>query len=672
MINTQDDAGVSLSHLWRTLTGGGLVFLSQSEEPHDRLEQRKLPGQVRRAYESGQTMHGSVHDGALWWVVHEAESEASRLSCIAWSSVEGPWGELLTSWTELLSRIAARTQEADELTKALVSSWDRLTLLYELMQIAGETEDLSLMLESVVRLLAQVATARDVFLVLREKETSINVTASGDPLPQPEVLFESAVLTQRPVTLAELHRALREANSPLARMKDLLVAGILTEEGHVGILGLLDPLENNFDANDVQLVASVAEQVSALIQAEKARARRAEQTLLEHELAIAAEIQSSLLPDRLPELAGLELAVMLEPARQVGGDFYDVTRTADGDHLLMLADVSGKGSPAALLTALLHTAFHAEAAHSDDPAVLLSNVNELLYHDLDKAGTFITAFVVKFNLPRQEFVYASAGHVDAAYWQHDRQAVFFLPATGLPLGIEKRGEYRARSAEIAEGNALWVYSDGITEARNERGTLVGGSGLADLVDAVYSAPVQRQIDCLRRYLHIFTGGKAPEDDMAAVIVRAVRREDQACHAIPFVLPATLESIYDFVEQMRLGFPGRSAGNLDLPQSVLDDVSLAFSEVASNQVEHAYADGDGVILGRFEANPMRVEVHLFDQGLPFDPDEVGLPLIDAEDPPERGYGLRLAFGLLDVCEVERLHGRKNHWQLVKKISEKMEP
>jgi serine phosphatase RsbU (regulator of sigma subunit)/anti-sigma regulatory factor (Ser/Thr protein kinase) len=661
----------SLNHLWQTLTGGGIVSLYWGTDPPEQLAGRELPEQVQIAFRNGQPLDGAVLAGALWWVVLEDSSEDSQFAFIAWSPAEGPWGELLSLWAKLLVRIEAGTREAEELTRALVSSWDRLTLLYELMQIAGESEDLSHMLKSVVRLLAQVTSARDVFLVLLEEGTSINVTASGDPLPQPEILYERAVLAGRPITLAELSRSLREADSPLAKLNDLLVAGIPAEGGPIGILGLLGPLEGNFDANDIQLVASVAEQVGALIQAEKSRASQAEQKLLEHELAIAAEIQGSLLPDRFPEISGLELMVMFEPARQVGGDFYDVAKTAEGDQLFMLADVSGKGSPAALLTALLHAAFHAEAAHSNDPGILLANINKLLYHDLDKSGAFITAFVVKFPVASQEFVYASAGHVDAAYWEHEREAVFFLPATGLPLGIDRQGDYRSRSAGIMEGNALWIYSDGITEARGRDGSLVGGSGLADLIDAVYPAPVEKQVHSLRRYLDIIRGGEPLEDDMAAIVIRAVVREDQLDPVIPFVLSASPDSTHAFVDQIRRGFPEREGGSLDLPQGLLDDVALAVSEITSNQVEHAYPEGGGVILGRFAAGPTHVEVHLYDHGPFFDPDEIGLPLVDAEDPPERGYGLRLAFGVLDVCEVERQQGRKNHWRLVKQISEKME-
>lgn len=648
-----------------------MVGLPLGRDLPEQLAGQEVPEQVRAAYRNGRPLDGEILGGAIWWVVLDDYSEDPGFAFIAWSSVEGPWGELLGSWADLLVRIEAGTREAEELTRALVSSWDRLTFLYELMQIAGESEDLSKLLKSVVGLLAQVTSARDVFLVLLGEGVGINVTSSGEPLPQPEILFERAVLAERPITLAELSRTLREADSPLAKLNDLLVACIPGEDGPIGILGLLGPLEGNFEANDIQLIASVAEQVGALIQAEESRASQAEQKLLEHELAIAAEIQGSLLPNRFPEIAGLELSVMFEPARQVGGDFYDVAKTAEGDQLMMLADVSGKGSPAALLTALLHAAFHAEAAHSNDPGLLLANINKLLYHDLDKAGAFITAFVVKFPLASQEFIYASAGHVDAAYWEQDRESVFFLPATGLPLGVDRQVEYRSRSAGIKEGNALWIYSDGITEARGRDGSLVGGSGLADLIDAVYPAPVEEQVHSLRTYLDIIRGGEPLEDDMAAIVLRAVVPEASLGPVIPFVLAASPESTHAFVDQIRQGFPEREGESLDLPQGLLDEVALAVSEITSNQVEHAYPEGGGVILGRFAVSPMHVEVHLFDHGPFFDPDEIDLPLVDAEDPPERGYGLRLASGVLDVCEVERLHGRKNHWRLVKQISEKME-
>lgn len=114
--------------------------------------------------------------------------------------------------------------------------------------------------------------------------------------------------------------------------------------------------------------------------------------------------------------------------------------------------------------------------------------------------------------------------------------------------------------------------------------------------------------------------------------------------------------------------GSNAG-IELEQDDLDDVALAVSEIASNQVEHAYEGKQGILLGRFVATQRRIEVHLFDRGIAFDPAEAGLPVVDEENPPERGYGLRLAFGLLDVCEVERSDAGRNHWRLVKEISGK---
>jgi serine phosphatase RsbU (regulator of sigma subunit)/anti-sigma regulatory factor (Ser/Thr protein kinase) len=656
----------SLHRLWNVMTGGGLEFLSEGDKPPERMHERALPEGVREAYQGGKQMDGHVLDGALWWVVRDSSSKESKNACIAWSTVEGPWGELLEGWTALLGRIESEKQLTDELTRALVNSWDRLTLLYELMQIAGEPRDLSWMLQSVVALLAQIASARDVFLVLREGGTTSTVTASGNPLSQPQVLMEQAAGTDRPLTLAELHRDLREVESPLAQADDLLVTSLTAGDVHFGVIGLLDPEEGNFDANDVQLIASVAEQVASLIQAEKSRAARAEQKLLEHELSIAAQIQSSLLPDTLPKLPGLEIATLLEPARQVGGDFFDVATSAQGEPLLLLADVSGKGSPAALLTALLHAAFLAEAAHSEEPGALLTRLNILLYRDLDKAGAFITAFLVKFDSARDEVVYASAGHVDAAYWQDGPQAVVFLPATGLPLGVERQGEYRSRTIGMPAGNALWIYSDGVTEARGADGGLFGGSGLANLIQAVHPARVDAQLRLLQECLEIFHGEATFEDDIAVALIRSVKDEDLKYHVKPFVLPATMDAVHDLVGRLREGRMLEVYGEIDVSQEVMDDIALAVSEIASNQVEHAFAGAQGIILGRIVASQSRIEVHLFDRGVAFDPEAADLPVIDAEEPPERGYGLRLALGLLDTCEVERSEAGRNHWRLIKKI------
>ena len=407
--------------LWQSLTDGGLCVITEGGSSPQSLRGKKLPVAVRRAVRENASLEPLETRGMFWWVISPSSDLRGQVQLIAWANEDKGWKDLLQSWTDMLTIASSETAVADRLTEALVEAWDRLTFLYELAHIAGHATELPSMLNSIVRLLSQVVSAEEVFLVTVDDAGWESVTASGQPLVSPRILVENVYYVGRPLGLVELKPALEKAESPLAEVGDLLIAPLIGEGDLSGVIGLMDSREGCFDSSDVQLLASVAEQVGGLIQAAKDRAEREESQRLEHELEIAAGIQASLLPTNLPQIPGLELVAYLRPARHIGGDFYDVAEAKTGEPMLMLADVAGKGSPAAILTAVVHATFRGEALHRRDPAKLLQIMNRLLHPDLEKAEAFVTAVIVRLESDAKGFSYASAGHADCVLWRHHEE-----------------------------------------------------------------------------------------------------------------------------------------------------------------------------------------------------------------------------------------------------------
>jgi serine phosphatase RsbU (regulator of sigma subunit)/anti-sigma regulatory factor (Ser/Thr protein kinase) len=553
------------------------------------------------------------------------------------------------------------------LTEALVEAWDRLTFLYELTHIAGHATELPTMLNSIVRLLSQVVSAEEVFLVTVDEDGWGSVTASGQPLVSPSVLVENVYYVGRPLGLAELKPALERADSPLAEVGDLLIAPLIGEGDLSGVIGLLDSKEGCFDSTDVQLLASVAEQVGGLIQAAKARAEREESQRLEHELEIAAGIQASLLPTSLPQIPGLELVAYLRPARHIGGDFYDVAEAKTGEPMLMLADVAGKGSPAAILTAVVHATFRGEALHRHDPAELLKVMNRLVHPDLEKAEAFVTAVIVRLESDAKGFSYASAGHADCVLWRHREERVEWLSATGLPLGIDSSAIYHSEQIALDPGDILLLYSDGVTEAENPDGGILGLQGLSDIIVATNPARAEEQIKVIVESLDVYRHGLPLRDDVALMMVRAMNKDEQKAKVFPFVIPAEVlfvRQLVDLVRNLSSNLPIRSS---KLRRQVADNFALAISEVVTNQIQHAFLGPKGQIHGRISIGRTQLTADLYDRGAPFKPTDSPIVPVDPDDPPERGYGLRLVRGLLDRVETRRLEGGRNHWHLVKDLT-----
>jgi hypothetical protein len=186
------------------------------------------------------------------------------------------------------------------------------------------------------------------------------------------------------------------------------------------------------------------------------------------ELEIAQEIQHLLLPRTLPQLEGFGLAGGWQSAREVGGDFYDALAVDVQSLFLMVADVMGKGVPAALFAATMRGLLRGLAARSDDPAEILGGLNRLLYAELSAVNMFITAQVVHVDLQTRQVTAASAGHCPLLYVPPGRHNVVALPTQGLPIGVLPDTVYRSATARLGDPATLLLYTDGLTDTRNRR------------------------------------------------------------------------------------------------------------------------------------------------------------------------------------------------------------
>ena len=199
--------------------------------------------------------------------------------------------------------------------------------------------------------------------------------------------------------------------------------------------------------------------------------------VVSRELEIAANIQRSLLPRALPEHEGFTLAGFYQSARSVGGDFYDVVRLPCGGLLLTIADVMGKGVPAAMFSAILRTVLRAQQELAAEPAALLRRANQIIFDDLDSVDMFITAQLVYVSPDGGAGVCASAGHCPLLLGNPVTGEYVSFEADGPPLGIMKDMEYADNMFDLNPGSRLILYTDGITEARNHSGELWGDDRL---------------------------------------------------------------------------------------------------------------------------------------------------------------------------------------------------
>src|ERR671917_656483 len=216
----------------------------------------------------------------------------------------------------------------------------------------------------------------------------------------------------------------------------------------------------------------VAERTEQLKRAMAKQQEEAEERQrIEQELQVARLIQHTLLPKSLPGLAGYEVAAYYQPAREVGGDFYDFLELQDGRLGLVVGDVSGKGVPAALVMAITRTMLRAAyRLGSPAPGEILEQVNNILYKDIPP-NMFVTCLAALLDSRSGRLHYANAGH-DLPYLRH-ADGVSELRATGMPLGLMPAMSYEEKEITLKPGDSVLLYSDGLVEAHDPRREMFG-------------------------------------------------------------------------------------------------------------------------------------------------------------------------------------------------------
>jgi PAS domain S-box-containing protein len=231
-----------------------------------------------------------------------------------------------------------------------------------------------------------------------------------------------------------------------------------------------------------------------------------ERERIEQELRVARLIQQTLLPKSLPELEGHKIAVYYQPAREVGGDFYDFLQLPDGRLGLIVGDVSGKGVPAAIVMAITRTMLRA-AYHLSSPGEILEQVNNNLFPDIPP-NMFVTCLAVLLDTRTGRLQYANAGH-DLPYVRRV-DGVSELRATGMPLGLMPGMSYEQKEITLKPGESVLLYSDGLVEAHSPRREMFGFPRMQGLVGAHPGGATL--IDSLLAELEQFTGEEWEQED----------------------------------------------------------------------------------------------------------------------------------------------------------------
>ena len=375
-----------------------------------------------------------------------------------------------------------------------------------------------------------------------------------------------------------------------------------------------------------------------------------EQEKAKTELEVAKEIQLATLPGEITTSKDIEIVAELRAAKEVGGDFYDYFKIDDDHTAVVIGDISGKGVPAAFFMMKTITCFKNFVAPGKSPAEILKQVNRALF-DNNKSQMFVTCFLAILNKKTGVLKFANAGHNPPIIGKN-KEFKFLNCKTGFVLGGLEEAFVQDEEIKLDKGETIMLYTDGVTEARNEKGEFYGEDRYLNLMNS-------RDFTCLVEMHH------ALKDDLAKFVADADQSDDvtilslmyrgDECYYIEKRFDAKLENIplglkdiSDFCEQHQID------------ASFKNNLLVVADELYSNIVKYGYENKGGVVFTRllFNKDKNELVITLIDKAPAFNPLEVNnSPLSgDIEDQRVGGLGILIVKKIMSECAYDHINNK----------------
>ncbi len=298
---------------------------------------------------------------------------------------------------------------------------------------------------------------------------------------------------------------------------------VVGKDTPINVIVLFARQRDAFLVNDVEPLTMRANMVAAIAESWAARLELAKANQqIDQEIKRVAAIQQALLPDPIPRIPGLEIAVGYEMFGQAGGDLYDFAKLGGANQrwAIFVGDASGHGPSAAVVMAMVHALLHAYPSNPAGPQEVLEHLNRHLYQKRIEAS-YVTAFLGFFEPQTRRLVYASAGHPPPVVASFPSGAIESLEASrSIPLGIEPATQFKSSTVQLRLGQILIMYTDGITEARNRADEMFGVGGIAQSLrggKGTAADTVKKLADAVRA----FQVDAKPQDDQTIVALQIV-------------------------------------------------------------------------------------------------------------------------------------------------------
>ena len=387
----------------------------------------------------------------------------------------------------------------------------------------------------------------------------------------------------------------------------------------------------------------------------------AEKERTKAEMDMASSIQESMLPNIFPcfpDRAEFDIFASMDTAKEVGGDFYDFFLIDDNRLALVIADVSGKGIPAALFMMSVKIMICDRAKAGGTPAQILTSVNAQICEQ-NPTKTFVSVWMGILDIVSGKLTCTNAGHLYPFARTASSGFSLLKDKHGLVMGGVKRIKYADYELQLAPGDAIFVYTDGVTEARNAEGTFFGLDALGAALNSRADAAPKELLGTVKDHVLAFIGEAEPFDDLTMLCLEYHGVEDA------ILLPATVGSI-----SSASAFVSGKLEEFGASPRAKTQVLVAIDEIMSNIAHYAYPEGPGSVAVRFQADARdgMAEITFVDDGIAYNPLEAKEPdtTLAASERKVGGLGVFLVKKTMDELSYERKDG-KNILTIKKRIA-----
>jgi len=588
----------------------------------------------------------------------------------------------------LEEKVNERTKELNQKNKLINNRANELASINRLAEKVNTSLNLHEVMQAVCDELVKIFEVRNAGIGLLDKaRTKLEIVAfrSNDPsekdatgmeLPLKDYEASQIVIdTQQPIAIANaqtdprtkvIHSLMYDRGTV-----GLLIVPILSLQEVIGTIGM--PAKKSgqlFTETEIELAKTIAAQVASSIENARLYTQTEEALdIAKRDLEIGHQIQSGFLPHEMPKITGWEVIPYFHAARQVAGDFFDAFQLHNNKIGLVLADVCDKGVGAALFMVVFRSlirAFSEDRQFNDNSEDFLlgivSTVNKYITTTHDSSGMFATVFFGMLEPDTNTLYYINAGHELPLVTDKNGDLKEVLEPTGPAIGLMPDLKFAVEKILLEKGDTLVAYTDGVIDARNSQNESFSEEALISLIKKSYCSAFSMLYhieDQLAEHMHDTT----QFDDITMLALRRKQTNLEEKHEI------SLLAVLDNITSLKK-FIDEAGRHMGLNEDITYALKLAMEEACVNIITHGYKESDpGLVKLTFEIDSESAQLTIYDEGMPFNPDDANA--VDVEsDWDERkvgGLGLLMIREMVDEINYKSDDGLGNFLVLTKKIN-----